>query len=77
MLEFVLDLLEKEKVTLAAPIELSDCKINRQYLLDRAEISDGTAIMLAIPYLSRNFSKKQDLPTRAYLRISYGIPPQR
>ena len=61
VLEFIMKLLEKEKVTLAAPIKLSDCKITRKYLLDRAEISDGTAIMLAIPYLSRNFSENHNI----------------
>lgn len=61
MLEYILKVLEDEKVTLAAPIGLSDCKITRPYLLERAGISSGTAIMLAVPYLSRNFSEKHNI----------------
>ncbi|MBQ7172865.1 MAG: epoxyqueuosine reductase [Clostridia bacterium] len=33
-----------------APILLSDCRIERPYLLERAGITDGTAILIAIPY---------------------------
>ncbi len=38
---------------LSAPIPLAECRITRKYLLDRCNIpiSDGTALMLAVPYL--------------------------
>ena len=39
-----------EGIEYFAPIPLSDCEIKRAYLLERAGISDGTAIMLAVPY---------------------------
>lgn len=39
-----------EGIEYFAPIPLSDCEIKRAYLLERAGISDGTAIMLVMPY---------------------------
>ena len=52
MLDTVRELLTKNKIHLVAPIPLSDCRITRKYLLDRADIIDGTAFVFAIPYLS-------------------------
>ena len=37
-----------EGIEYFAPIPLSDCEIKRAYLLERAGISDGTAIMLVL-----------------------------
>lgn len=36
-----------------SPIKLSDCRIVRPYLLEREGISDGTAILIAVPYYTR------------------------
>ena len=37
-----------------SPIALADCKVVRPYLLERAGISEGTAVLFAVPYLSRD-----------------------
>lgn len=55
MLAFLSDYFRANGINLFAPIPLSACKLNRPYLLERAEISPtcGTAIMLAVPYYTR------------------------
>jgi len=40
-------------ITLFAPIPLKSCKITKKYLLDRVGIESGTAIVCAVPYLSK------------------------
>ena len=51
-------LLERS-ISLFAPIRLSDCKIIRPYLLEKAEISAdvGCAVMIAVPYVTESFGK--------------------
>lgn len=44
-------LLKSEGIELFAPIPLEACKINKRYLLERAGISSGTVIAVAVPYL--------------------------
>lgn len=46
------ELLENERISLTGVCALSDCKIYRPYLLQREDISDGSVIIFAIPYLS-------------------------
>ena len=58
MLNTVQKLLEAEGISLSSPIRLLDCRITRSYLLDRVGITDGTAIMLAVPYLPRWYEQK-------------------
>lgn len=48
--ERINDVLRAEGIEYFAPIPLSMCEIKREYLLSRAGISRGTAIMLAVPY---------------------------
>lgn len=43
----------KKQITLFAPIPLSQCNIKKPYLLERVGISDGTAIMIAVPYFTK------------------------
>ena len=50
MFAFLSNFLKKNSVDCFAPIALSNCRITRSYLLERAGISDGTVILLAIPY---------------------------
>jgi len=50
MLERIKSLLSSHGVDLAAPLSLSDCTVTRAYLLERAGISSGTAVMMAVPY---------------------------
>ncbi len=45
---------QKKGIKYFSPLPLADCKIVRPYLLARAGISDGTAILFAVPYLSRD-----------------------
>ena len=54
MYKRISELLCSEGVTLFAPILLGDCKITRKYLLERAGIEGGTAIMIAAPYYTKH-----------------------
>ncbi len=42
--------LQKNYIKLYSYIPLADCKIKKPYLLERAGISSGTVVMLAVPY---------------------------
>ena len=46
-------LLSERNIDLFAPVKLSDCKITKKYLLDKAGISpeSGYAVIMAVPYL--------------------------
>ena len=50
MLGVISALLEQKGISLVAPVPLSRCHITRRYLLEREEILDGTAFMIAVPY---------------------------
>ena len=49
--------LHERSISLFSAVHLSDCKIIRPYLLERAEISaeSGSAIMIAVPYATESF----------------------
>ena len=47
MFAFLSKFFLKNHIDLFAPIPLSDCKVQREYLLEREGIQSGTAIMLA------------------------------
>ena len=51
MLKLLFSLLEENGIDLYGAASLSDCKIIKPYLLDRAGISSGTAVIFAVPYL--------------------------
>ena len=55
MLEYLSEYFLPRGIRLFAPIPLSACRVERKYLLDRAEIDPtaGTAILLAVPYFTR------------------------
>ncbi len=44
------ELLAARGITLAAPLSLADCTVQKPYLLERAGITSGTAILFAVPY---------------------------
>ena len=50
MLAFLQNFFTKHHLDCTAAIRLSDCRIERPYLLERVGISDGTAILIAVPY---------------------------
>ncbi len=50
MLNKIKELLAARGITLAAPLSLADCTVQKPYLLERAGIQDGTAILFAVPY---------------------------
>ena len=58
MLRTVQTLLANEGIDLSAPVLLRNCHITRPYLLAREGIENGTAIMLAVPYISCEESEK-------------------
>jgi epoxyqueuosine reductase len=53
MFSFFINFFSKRGIDLIAPISLADCKIVKPYLLEKQGISEGTAIMLAVPYFSK------------------------
>ena len=60
MLHTVPSLLAAEGIDLCAPLSLCECTQTRPYLLERAEITEGTAFLFAIPY----YTTKCDDPAR-------------
>ena len=58
MLNTIRTLLTEEGIGLSAPLLLRDCRITRPYLLSREGITDGTAILLAVPYMSGEESER-------------------
>lgn len=50
MLNKIKDLLAARGITLVAPLSLGDCTVQKPYLLERAGITGGTAILFAVPY---------------------------
>ena len=53
MFEILLNFLQKKNIDLVGALPLSACRIMRPYLLERANIKNGTVFMLAVPYFSR------------------------
>ncbi|MBE6600319.1 MAG: epoxyqueuosine reductase [Ruminococcaceae bacterium] len=53
MIQRIAEILRAEGIELFSPISLSFCNIKKDYLLRTEGIKNGTAIMLAAPYLSR------------------------
>lgn len=60
MLKTLRSLLAARGICLVAPLSLADCRITRPYLLERAEIREGTAFLFAVPY----YTKACDSPER-------------
>lgn len=60
MLSKLFDFFQKEKIDAWAPIALSSCTLAKPYLLEREGISDGTAVIIAVPY----YSHAADSPDR-------------
>ncbi len=52
MYKFISQLLTSEGITCFAPILLRHCTVKKKYLLEKAEISGGTAIIMAVPYFT-------------------------
>jgi len=53
MFSFLSNFFLERGIDLFAPISLSDCLVIKPYLLEKQGISDGTAIMIAVPYFSK------------------------
>ena len=58
MLTFLSKFFLKKSIFLYAPLPLSACRLQKPYLLERAGISDGTAILMAIPYFTKECLKE-------------------
>jgi hypothetical protein len=50
MLNRIKELLSERGILLSAPLSLADCTVQKPYLLERAGIASGTAILFAVPY---------------------------
>ncbi len=63
------ELLAKEGIFLCGSIPLSECKITKEYLLSSCGISEGSALLFAIPYLSEaSFSAERNISAYAVCR---------
>lgn len=60
LLNTVCALLQQRGIALCAPLSLSDCRVTRPYLLERAGIADGTVFLFAVPY----YTTECDHPAR-------------
>ena len=58
MLQKTATLLRAEGISLFAPVPLSACEITKKYLLSREGITNGTAIMIAVPYYSADSERR-------------------
>ncbi len=54
MFAFLSKFFLKKEIKLWAALPLSECKTVKPYLLERENITDGTAVMMAVPYFSRD-----------------------
>ena len=52
MFEILSNFLQKKRIFLYSPIDLKDCAVIRPYLLEKAGIHAGTALILAVPYFT-------------------------
>lgn len=68
MLDFIKHKLEKFNIDLVSCISLRECRINRPYLLEKSGISDGSVIIFAVPYLSREATGKRNISSYAVSR---------
>ncbi|MBO5293883.1 MAG: epoxyqueuosine reductase [Clostridia bacterium] len=52
MFLFLSNFFQKKSIDCWAPLPLSACRIQKPYLLERAGIADGTAILIVVPYFT-------------------------
>ncbi len=58
MFAFLSNFLQLKQIKLFAALPLDSCRIKKPYLLERAGITDGSVVMLAIPYLTPHALQK-------------------
>ena len=54
MFEFLSKFFLKKHISLYSAIPLSACKVQKPYLLERAGITSGTVVMIAVPYFTKS-----------------------
>lgn len=65
MIKLIKELLENEGIFLYGFCPLDKCVINKQYLLDRVGISEGFAVIFAIPYYTRACEEDRNISAYA------------
>ncbi len=74
MLNFLAEYFSEHHIDLYAPIPLSECEVRKPYLLEREGISDGTAILIAVPYFTRAcLSPERNVSAYAVSRDYHGF----
>ena len=74
MLNFLSELFSEYQIDLYSPIPLSACEIRKPYLLEREGISEGTAVLIAVPYFTRAcLSPDRNLSAYAVSRDYHGF----
>jgi len=53
MFSFLTDFLHKKGIFLISRVAISDCILQKPYLLERAGLQNGTVVIFAVPYLSQ------------------------
>lgn len=67
MLELIKTELKKLNIELVSCLGLDECQISRPYLLDKYGIKDGSVIVFAVPYLSKESMGNKNIS-------SYAVP---
>ena len=68
MFDFLSNFFQKKHIDLFGVLPLSACRVVRPYLLERAGISDGSILILAIPYYTRAAAEKRNISAYAVPR---------
>ena len=66
--EIISGVLRAAGLELFAPIALTDCRVTKKYLLERAGIEKGTVYICAVPYLSRETVGEHNISAYAAVR---------
>ena len=68
MFEFVKKQLSELNIELVSCISLDECQITRPYLLQKHAIENGSAIIFAVPYLSKDALERKNISCYAIAR---------
>ena len=68
MLDFIKTELLKRNIDLVSCISLDECTLKRPYLIQREGIEKGSAVVFAVPYLSRIGTGKRNVSSYAVCR---------
>ena len=68
MLSFIKNELKKFNIELISSLKLSECEIKKPYLIEREGITDGSVVIFAVPYLSKEAFGERNISSYAVSR---------